>query len=102
MGSSSTGLRPGRLFLLYGGIVFLLFLAVPTAVYLAFDPERLDLNDSARRVAAVRGMNLLVGFQMLSALMATFEAPLLLTSKARRPGAEVGSMEIKVELKLSK
>ena len=51
MGSSSTGLRPGRLFLLYGGIVFLLFLAVPTAVYLAFDPERLDLNDSARRSA---------------------------------------------------
>ena len=44
MGSSSTGLRPGRLLLLYGGIVFLLFVAVPAAVYFAFDPERLDLE----------------------------------------------------------
>ena len=51
MGSSSTGIKPGRLFLLYGGIVFLLFVVVPAAVYFAFDPERLDLNDSARRSA---------------------------------------------------
>lgn len=51
MGSSAPGLRPGRLFLLYGGIVFLLFVAAPAAVYFASDPERLELNDSARRSA---------------------------------------------------
>jgi len=51
MGSSATGLRPGRLFLLYGGIVFLLFVAVPAAVYIAADPERLELDDAARRSA---------------------------------------------------
>src|SRR3954469_6361841 len=62
MGSSSTGLRPGRLFLLYGGIVFLLFLAVPAAVYLAFDPERLDLNDSTRRSAPGRFARLADGY----------------------------------------
>jgi pimeloyl-ACP methyl ester carboxylesterase len=52
MGSRSTGLRPGRLFLLYGGIVFLLFVAVPAAVYFATDPERLELDDAARRTAS--------------------------------------------------
>jgi pimeloyl-ACP methyl ester carboxylesterase len=51
MASSTTGIRPGRLFLLYGGIVFLLFAAVPAAVYYASDPERLELNDAARRAA---------------------------------------------------
>ena len=56
MGSSSTGLRPGRLLLLYGGIVFLLFVVVPAAVYFALDPERLDLNDvgAAQRTGPVR------------------------------------------------
>jgi pimeloyl-ACP methyl ester carboxylesterase len=51
MGNSSTGLRPGRLFLIYGGIVFLLFVAVPAAIYMALDPERIELDDAARRSA---------------------------------------------------
>lgn len=51
MGNSSTGLRPGRLFLIYGGIVFLLFVAAPAVVYVAFDPERLEIDDSVRRSA---------------------------------------------------
>jgi pimeloyl-ACP methyl ester carboxylesterase len=49
MRNSSTGLRPGRLFLLYGGVVLLLFVAVPAAVYVASDPERLELDDAVRR-----------------------------------------------------
>jgi pimeloyl-ACP methyl ester carboxylesterase len=48
MGSSATGPRPGRLLLLYGGIVFLLFLAVPAGVYYAVDPEKLDIDQSVR------------------------------------------------------
>ena len=51
MGSSSTGPRPGRLLLLYGGIVLLLFVAVPAGLYLAADPERLDLDQSVRNAA---------------------------------------------------
>ena len=48
MGSSPTGPRPGRLVLLYGGIVFLLFVAVPAGVYVAADPEKLDIDQSVR------------------------------------------------------
>jgi len=48
MGSSATGPRPGRLLLLYGGIVFLLFVAVPAGVYFAADPEKLDIDQSVR------------------------------------------------------
>jgi pimeloyl-ACP methyl ester carboxylesterase len=51
MDSSATGVRPGRLFLLFSGIVVLLFAAVPAAVYFAVDPERLELDDSVRRSA---------------------------------------------------
>jgi len=51
MGSSPTGVRPGRLLLLYAGIVVLLFVAVPAIVYVAVDPERLELDDAARRTA---------------------------------------------------
>ena len=51
MGSSATGPRPGRLLLLYGGIALLLFVAVPAGVYVAADPERLDLDQSVRNAA---------------------------------------------------
>ena len=51
MGSSSTGLRPGRLLLLYGGIVLLLFVAVPAGVYFAADPEQLDIERIGARSA---------------------------------------------------
>ena len=56
MGSSATGPRPGRLLLLYGGVVFLLFVAVPAGVYFAVDPEKLDIDQSVRdqRARAVR------------------------------------------------
>ena len=39
MGSSVDRPRPGRLLLLYGGIVFLLFVVVPAAVYFAPIPN---------------------------------------------------------------
>jgi pimeloyl-ACP methyl ester carboxylesterase len=48
MGSSTTGPRPGRLLLLYGGILFLLLVVVPAAVYVAADPEKLDIDASVR------------------------------------------------------
>ena len=51
MGSSATGPRPGRLLLLYGGIALMLFVAVPAGVYVAADPERLDLDQSVRSAA---------------------------------------------------
>ena len=62
MGNSSTGLRPGRLFLIYGGIVLLLFVAVPAAVYVASDPERLELDDSVRRSAPGQFARLIDGY----------------------------------------
>jgi pimeloyl-ACP methyl ester carboxylesterase len=51
MGSSSAGARPGRLLLIFGVIVFLLFVAAPTGVYYAVDPERLELDQSVRNAA---------------------------------------------------
>ena len=48
MGSSTTGPRPGRLLLLYGGIFLLLFVALHAGVYFAADPEKLDLDQSVR------------------------------------------------------
>ncbi len=54
MGSSSAGARPGRLLLVYGVIVFLLFVAAPIGVYYASDPERLELNQSVRNAAPGR------------------------------------------------
>jgi pimeloyl-ACP methyl ester carboxylesterase len=51
MGSSATGPRPGRLLLLYVSIALLLFVAVPAGVYVAADPERLDLDQSVRNAA---------------------------------------------------
>jgi pimeloyl-ACP methyl ester carboxylesterase len=51
MGSSATGPRPGRLLLLYGGIIILLFVVLPVAVYMAADPEKLDLDQSVRSAA---------------------------------------------------
>ena len=51
MDSSSAGARPGRLLLIYGVIVFLVFVAAPIGVYYAVDPERLQLDDSVRKTA---------------------------------------------------
>jgi len=43
------GISPGRLLLIYGVALVTLFVLVPAALYFTIDPERLDLNDSARK-----------------------------------------------------
>ena len=62
MGSSTTGPRPGRLLLLYGGIFLLLFVALPAGVYFATDPEKLDLDQSVRDKAPGQFARLSDGF----------------------------------------
>src|SRR5712671_4633827 len=62
MGSSATGPRPGRLLLLYGGIALLLFVVVPAGVYVAADPERLDLDQSVRNAASGQFARLTDGY----------------------------------------
>jgi pimeloyl-ACP methyl ester carboxylesterase len=62
MGSSATGLRPGRLLLLFGGLVVLLLVGVPAGLYFALDPERLDLDQSVRDAAPGRFARLTDGY----------------------------------------
>ena len=52
MDSSAPGISPGRLLLIYGVALATLFGLVPAALYVTLDPERLDLDDAARRSAA--------------------------------------------------
>ena len=51
MDSRPPGISPGRLLLLYGVALVTLFVLVPAALYFILDPERLDLDDAARRSA---------------------------------------------------
>ena len=53
MRSETPGISPGRLLLIYGVALVTLFVLVPAALYFTLDPERLDLDDAARRSAAV-------------------------------------------------
>jgi len=49
--SKSPGISPGRLLLIYGVALVTLFVLVPAALYVALDPERLDLDDAVRASA---------------------------------------------------
>jgi pimeloyl-ACP methyl ester carboxylesterase len=49
--SRPPGISPGRLLLIYGVALVTLFVLVPAALYFILDPERLDLDDAARRSA---------------------------------------------------
>jgi len=49
--SKSSGITPGRLLLIYGVAILVIFGVIPAGLYVAFDPERLDLDQSTRRSA---------------------------------------------------
>ena len=51
MDSRPPGITPGRLLLIYGVALVTLFVLVPAALYFIIDPERLDLDDAARKSA---------------------------------------------------
>ena len=51
MDSKSSGITPGRLLLIYGVAILVIFGVIPAGLYVAFDPERLDLDQSTRRSA---------------------------------------------------
>ena len=48
---SKPGISPGRLLLIYGVALVTLFVLIPAGLYVALDPERLDLDDAARASA---------------------------------------------------
>lgn len=52
MDSKPPGITPGRLLFIYGVALVTLFVLLPAALYFILDPERLDLDDAARRSAA--------------------------------------------------
>jgi pimeloyl-ACP methyl ester carboxylesterase len=52
MSTKPPGISPGRLLLIYGVALVTLFVLVPAALYFILDPERLDLDDAARRSAS--------------------------------------------------
>ena len=47
--SRPPGISPGRLLFIYGVALVTLFVLVPAALYFTIDPERLDLDDAARK-----------------------------------------------------
>ena len=51
MDSKPSGITPGRLLLIYGVAILVIFGVIPAGLYVAFDPERLDLDQSTRRSA---------------------------------------------------
>jgi pimeloyl-ACP methyl ester carboxylesterase len=60
--SRPPGISPGRLLLLYGVTLVTLFVLVPAALYYTLDPERLDLDDAARRSASGQFVKLSDGY----------------------------------------
>jgi len=62
MRSESPGISPGRLLLIYGVALVTLFILVPAALYFIIDPERLDLDDAARKSAAGQFVRLSDGY----------------------------------------
>ena len=51
MDSRPPGISPGRLLIVYGVALLILFVVVPAALYFVIDPERLDLDEAARKSA---------------------------------------------------
>ena len=62
MDSRSPGITPGRLLLIYGVALFIIFGVVPAGLYVAFDPERVDLDQSVRNSAPGQFVRLSDGF----------------------------------------
>jgi pimeloyl-ACP methyl ester carboxylesterase len=62
MSAKPPGISPGRLLLIYGVALVTLFVLVPAALYLIFDPERLDLDDAARKSASGQFVRLSDGY----------------------------------------
>jgi pimeloyl-ACP methyl ester carboxylesterase len=60
--SKSPGITPGRLLAIYGVAILVVFVVIPAALYVAFDPERLELDQSARDSAPGRFVRLGDGF----------------------------------------
>ena len=60
--SQSPAITPGRLLLIYGVAILVIFVVIPAGLYVAFDPERLDLNQSARSSAPGQFVRLSDGF----------------------------------------
>jgi len=60
--SRPPGISPGRLLLIYGVALVTLFVLLPAGLYAALDPERLDLDDAARRGAAGQFVHLSDGY----------------------------------------
>jgi len=60
--SKPAGITPGRLLQIYGVAVFLIFVVIPAGLYVACDPERLELDQSARNSAQGQFVRLSDGF----------------------------------------
>jgi pimeloyl-ACP methyl ester carboxylesterase len=60
--SKSAGITPGRLLLIYGVAILILFGLVPAGLYVAFDPERLELDQAVRNSAPGQFVRLSDGF----------------------------------------
>jgi len=60
--SRSPGITPGRLLLIYGVAILIIFGVVPAGLYVTFDPERLDLDQSVRESAPGQFVKLTDGF----------------------------------------
>ena len=62
MDSKPSGITPGRLLVIYGVAILVIFGVIPAALYGAFDPERLDLDQAARNSAPGSFVRLSDGF----------------------------------------
>src|SRR5947208_3905594 len=62
MRSEAPGISPGRLLLIYAVALLTLFVLVPAALYFTLDPERLELDDAARKSAAGQFVRLSDGY----------------------------------------
>jgi pimeloyl-ACP methyl ester carboxylesterase len=60
--SRSPGITPGRLLLIYGVAILIIFGVVPAGLYVTFDPERLDLDQAVRNSAPGQFVRLSDGF----------------------------------------
>jgi pimeloyl-ACP methyl ester carboxylesterase len=61
-GQKAESITPGRLLLIYGVAILVIFVVIPAGLYVAVDPERLDLDQSVRGAAAGQFVQLSDGF----------------------------------------
>ena len=62
MDSKPSGITPGRLLLIYAVAIFVIFVVVPAGLYKTIDPERLDLDQTARNSAPGQFVKLTDGY----------------------------------------